>query len=45
MFRNFIYFIVVLLIYTTYQPPSEPNFAPLETVLLFVLLSVFFAAM
>ncbi len=44
MFRNFIYFIVVLLIYTTYQPPSEPNFTPLETVLLFVLLSGFFAA-
>ena len=36
MFRNFIYFIVVLLIYTTYQPSEEPNFAPFETLVLFI---------
>ena len=35
MFANFIYFIVVLLIYATYQPSTETNFAPLETVSLF----------
>ena len=45
MFRNFIYFIVVLLIYTTYQPPSDPNFTPWETVWLIVFLSVFFAVL
>ena len=44
MFRNFIYFIVVLLIYTTYQPSKEPNFTPFETIFLFVGLSVFFSA-
>jgi len=44
MFRNFFYFIVVLLIYTTYQPPSESNFTPFETAFLFVLLSALFAA-
>ena len=42
MFRNFIYFIVVLLIYTTYQPSEEPNFAPLETFVLFISLFVSF---
>lgn len=35
MFSNFIYLIIVLLIYTTYPPPEEPNFAPLETLALF----------
>jgi Zn-dependent protease with chaperone function len=43
MFRNFIYFIVVLLIYTTYQPSKEPNFTPFETIFLFVGISVFFS--
>ena len=43
MFRNFIYFIVVLLIYTTYQPSKEPNFTPFETIFLFIGLSVFFS--
>jgi Zn-dependent protease with chaperone function len=42
MFRNFIYFIVVLLIYTTYQPSEEPNFPPLETLVLFISLFVGF---
>lgn len=35
MFANFIYFIVVLLIYSTYQPPEPPNLDPVETLALF----------
>lgn len=35
MFNNFIFFIVVLLIYTTYQPSESPNFNFPETVFLF----------
>ena len=36
MFGNFIYFIVVLLIYLTYQPSEETNFPGLETLTLFI---------
>ena len=43
MFTNFIYFIIVLLIYATYLPPEEPNFSPLETSLLFLGLIIVFA--
>jgi len=43
VFANFIHFIIVLLIYTTYQPPEEPNFSPLETSLLFLGLIIVFA--
>ncbi|MBU4185204.1 MAG: M48 family metalloprotease, partial [Proteobacteria bacterium] len=43
MFANFIHFIIVLLIYSTYQPPEEPNFSPLETSLLFLGLIIVFA--
>ena len=43
MFANFIYFIIVLLIYATYQPPDEPNLAPLETSILFLGLIIVFA--
>ncbi|MBC2694774.1 MAG: M48 family metalloprotease [Desulfobacteraceae bacterium] len=43
MFANFIYFIIVLLIYTTYLPPEEPNFSPVETSLLFLGLIIVFA--
>ena len=43
MFGNFFYFIVVLLIYSTYPPAEEPNFAPLETLFFFVLISTLFA--
>ena len=32
MYANFIYFIVALLIYSTYQPADEPNFNPTETI-------------
>ncbi|MEN8246153.1 MAG: M48 family metalloprotease, partial [Thermodesulfobacteriota bacterium] len=31
MYGNFIYFIIALLIYSTYQPASEPTISPLET--------------
>jgi len=36
MFNNFIYFIVVLLIYTTHQPPEKAASAFPETVFLFI---------
>jgi Zn-dependent protease with chaperone function len=36
MFGNFIYFIIVLLIYLTYQPSEETNFSGLETFTLFI---------
>ncbi|MBW1836811.1 MAG: M48 family metalloprotease [Deltaproteobacteria bacterium] len=42
MFGNFLYFIIVLLIYTTYQPSEETNFAPLETLSLFFSLIIIF---
>ncbi len=35
MYGNFIYFILVLLIYSTYFPPQEPYFGPYETLTLF----------
>ena len=35
MFGNFIYFIIVLLIYTTYQPSDAPGFSALESMTLF----------
>jgi hypothetical protein len=43
MFSNFIYFIIVLLIYSTYQPPEEPNFDSLETMILFLVLTILFS--
>ncbi len=42
MFGNFIYFIIVLLIYLTYQPSEETNFNALETIAFFIGLIVFF---
>jgi Zn-dependent protease with chaperone function len=43
MFGNFLYFIIVLLIYLTYQPSEETNFSGLEAVSLFIgLIVVFF---
>lgn len=43
MFGNFIYFIVVLLIYLTYQPSEETNFSGFESLTFFIgLIAVFF---
>ena len=43
MFTNFIYFIIVVLIYTTYQTSGETNFAPVDTLLIFLLLIILFS--
>jgi len=43
VFGNFIYFIIVLLIYSTYQPSEDTNFPALETLFLFILLTIIFA--
>ena len=43
MFGNFIYFILVLLIYSTYQPSEETNFDGPETALLLVSTAILFA--
>lgn len=42
MFGNFIYFIVVLLIYSTYQPSSKTNLGPAETLFAFLALTGIF---
>jgi len=42
MFGNFLYFIIVLLIYLTYQPSEETNFSGFKTITLFIGLIVFF---
>ncbi|MFO7497414.1 MAG: M48 family metalloprotease [Desulfobacterales bacterium] len=42
MFGNFLYFIVALLITTTYQPGEDANFRPMESALLFFGLIVVF---
>lgn len=43
MFGNFIYFIIVLLIYSTYQPSEDTNFTSIETFILFIGLTAAFA--
>lgn len=43
MFTNFIYLIVVLLIYTTYQPSENTNFSFVESVVLFLSFTLFFS--
>ena len=43
MFANFIYFILAILIYATYQPSESPNLSLLESVSLFLLFFIFFA--
>ena len=43
MFGNFIYFILVLLIYSTYQPSEEVGLNASESLLLFALLTLAFA--
>ena len=43
MFGNFLYFIIVLLIYLTYQPSEETYFSGLESLTLFMgLIAAFF---
>jgi Zn-dependent protease with chaperone function len=42
MFGNFLYFIIVLLIYLTYQPSEETNFSAFKTIALFIGLIAFF---
>jgi Zn-dependent protease with chaperone function len=42
MFSNFIYFIIALLIYTTYQPAETPLFSYFERLFLFLFLSIIF---
>jgi len=42
MYRNFVYFILVLLIYTVYLPPEQPYLSPLDTaVAFFALVAIF----
>jgi Zn-dependent protease with chaperone function len=43
MFANFIYFIVVLLIYATYQPAAETHFPLFDTLIYFISLHLLFA--
>ncbi len=42
MFGNFIYFIVALLIYSTYQPSEQTNFSTPDTLIIFLSLIVLF---
>lgn len=44
MFGNFIHFIIVLLIYATYQPVEKPHFSMVESILLLCCLAILFAA-
>jgi Zn-dependent protease with chaperone function len=43
MFANFIYFIVVLLIYSTYQPADEPRLPAFDALVLFLGFALLFA--
>ncbi len=43
MYGNFIYFILVLLIYTTYYPPEKPYLGPSESLAIFLFLLAVFA--
>lgn len=43
MLGNFLYYIIALLIYTTYQPSAETGRPPVESLILFFGLGVFFA--
>lgn len=38
MFANFFYFIIALLVYSTYQPSDTPNFSALQSLFLFLVL-------
>lgn len=43
MFGNFLYYIIALLIYSTYQPADDPNFPVFRTLVLFFVLIAFFS--
>jgi len=43
MFANFFYFIIALLVYSTYQPSDTPNFTALQSLFLFLLLMGIYA--
>ena len=43
MFANFIYLIIALLLYSTYQPTDTHNFGPIETLFLFFGFSLLYA--
>ncbi len=43
MFGNFIYFIIILLIYTTYQPSEQPCFSLSESLKLFAFFSLIYS--
>ncbi len=45
MFGNFIYFIIALLIYTTYQPPAKPDVPFFQVLLMLLTLTTAFAAL
>lgn len=45
MFGNFLYFIVALLVYTTYQPPTRPQMPFLEALGFFAGMSALFAGL
>ena len=42
MFGNFLYYIIALLIYATYQPSVDTGFLPIESLFLFLALAAFF---
>jgi len=44
MYGNFIYFVIGLLIYTTYQSPKHSNYGPIESFLIFILVFIGFAS-
>ncbi|MGD8758135.1 MAG: M48 family metallopeptidase, partial [Deltaproteobacteria bacterium] len=44
MYGHFIYFILVILIYTTYYPPESPYLSPFETLITFSMLLALFVA-
>ncbi len=44
MFANFFYFIIALLVYSTYQPSDTTNFTAFQSLFLFLILVVIFTA-
>ncbi|MFW6283804.1 MAG: M48 family metalloprotease [Desulfosalsimonas sp.] len=45
MFGNFLYFVIALLIYTTYPPPAQPQMPLLQALGFFAAISLLFAAL